>query len=50
MDIHFDDHGIFVVGSGRGGAVAININSTSVRLILICPVWKKLGTAKTVKH
>jgi hypothetical protein len=38
-----------VVGSSRGGAVAININSGSARLVLICPAWKKWGQAKTVK-
>jgi hypothetical protein len=38
-----------VVGSSRGGAVAININSGSARLVLICPAWKKWGAAQTVK-
>ena len=38
-----------VVGSSRGGAVAININSGSARLVLICPAWKKWGVAKTTK-
>jgi alpha-beta hydrolase superfamily lysophospholipase len=38
-----------VVGSSRGGAVAMNINSGDVRLVLLCPAWKKWGTAKTVK-
>jgi hypothetical protein len=38
-----------VVGSSRGGAVAININSGSARLVLLCPAWKKWGTAKKVK-
>lgn len=38
-----------VVGSSRGGAVAINIDSVSARLVLICPAWKKWGTAKSVK-
>lgn len=46
----FDQHQpAVVVGSSRGGAVAININSGSARLVLICPAWKKWGTAKTVK-
>jgi hypothetical protein len=39
-----------VVGSSRGGAVAININSGEARLVLLCPAWKKWGTARTVKH
>lgn len=38
-----------VVGSSRGGAVAININSGTARLILLCPAWRKYGTARTVK-
>ena len=38
-----------VVGSSRGGAVAMNINSGDARLVLLCPAWKKYGTARTVK-
>ena len=38
-----------VVGSSRGGAVAMNINSGGAKLVLLCPAWKKFGTAKTVK-
>src|ERR1017187_5894939 len=38
-----------VVGSSRGSAVAMNINSGSAKLVLLCPAWKKWGTAKTVK-
>jgi alpha-beta hydrolase superfamily lysophospholipase len=38
-----------VVGSSRGGAVAMNINSRESRLVLLCPAWKKYGTAKTIK-
>jgi len=37
-----------VVGSSRGGAVAMNINSGSAKLVLLCPAWKKYGTARTV--
>ena len=46
----FDEHQLdVVVGSSRGGAVAMNIKSGSARLVLICPAWKKWGTAKTMK-
>ena len=46
----FDQHQPdVVVGSSRGGAVAVNINSGMARLVLICPAWKKCGTAKSVK-
>jgi len=38
-----------VVGSSRGGAVALNINSGDARLVLLCPAWKKWGTVKRVK-
>jgi hypothetical protein len=38
-----------VVGSSRGGAVAMNINRGVARLVLLCPAWKKFGTARTVK-
>ena len=38
-----------IVGSSRGGAVAMNINSGQARLVLLCPAWKKYGSAKTVK-
>ncbi len=46
----FDKHQpAVVVGSSRGGAVAMNIKSGGARLVLLCPAWKKWGTAKTVK-
>ena len=38
-----------VVGSSRGGAVAMNINSGSARLVLLCPAWKNWGTARSVR-
>jgi alpha/beta superfamily hydrolase len=38
-----------VVGSSRGGAVAMNINSGDARLVLLCPAWKKWGRARAVK-
>lgn len=46
LDLHLPD---VVVGSSRGGAVAANLKSGSARLVLLCPAWKKWGTAKTVK-
>jgi hypothetical protein len=46
----FDQHEPeIVVGSSRGGAVAMNPDSGPVRLVLICPAWKKWGRANTVK-
>ena len=38
-----------VVGSSRGGAVAVNMNSGDAKLVLLCPAWKKRGSANTVK-
>ncbi len=38
-----------IVGSSRGGAVAMNIESKDTPLVLLCPAWKKWGTAATVK-
>ena len=38
-----------VVGSSRGGAVAMNLDSGDTPLVLICPAWKKYGMATTVK-
>ena len=38
-----------VVGSSRGGAVAMNIDSGDTCLVLLCPAWKTWGTAMTVK-
>src|SRR5215831_11780151 len=46
----FDKHQpAVVVGSSRGGAVAMNLISGEARPVLLCPAWKKWGTARTVK-
>jgi len=46
----FDQHQPHVVvGSSRGGAVAMNFGSAKARLVLLCPAWKKYGTVRTVK-
>jgi len=45
----FDQHQPdVIVGSSRGGAVAMNINSSDTPLVLLCPAWKRWGKAKTV--
>jgi len=46
FDSHHPD---VVVGSSRGGAVAMNIRSDPARLVLLCPAWKRWGSATTVK-
>jgi hypothetical protein len=38
-----------IVGSSRGGALAMNIEAGETPLVLLCPAWKKYGTVKTVK-
>jgi len=46
----FDRHrSDVVVGSSRGGAVVMNINSGDTPLVLLCPAWKRWGTATVVK-
>ena len=47
---HFDQHRPeVVVGSSRGGAVAMNIDTGSTPLVLLCPAWKRWGAATTIK-
>jgi len=38
-----------IVGSSRGGAVAMNLDSGNTPLVLLCPAWRKFGTARKVK-
>ena len=38
-----------IVGSSRGGAVAMDLDSGSTPLVLLCPAWRRWGTATTVK-
>ncbi len=42
-------HPDVVVGSSRGGAVAMSIDSGTTPLVLLCPAWKRWGKATTVK-
>lgn len=45
-----EKHGpALVVGSSRGGAVAMNLAAGAVPLLLLCPAWKRWGRARTVK-
>jgi alpha-beta hydrolase superfamily lysophospholipase len=46
FDTHQPD---VVVGSSRGGAVAMNFDSGRAKLVLLCPAWKRHGTARQVK-
>jgi len=38
-----------VVGLSRGGAVAMSLTIVEAPLVLMCPGWKRWGTARTVK-
>lgn len=38
-----------IVGSSRGGAVAMNFDSKDTPLVLLCPAWKNWGSATTIK-
>lgn len=38
-----------IVGSSRGGALAMNLECGDTPLVLLCPAWKKYGSARTVK-
>lgn len=45
----FDQHQPdVIVGSSRGGALAMNLDAGDTPLVLLCPAWKKYGTAKTI--
>lgn len=39
-----------IVGSSRGGAVAMNIESGDTPLVLLCPAWKRWGTVTKLKQ
>ncbi len=46
----FDRHSPHViVGSSRGGAAALNLQSGTTPLVLLCPAWKRWGTARVLK-
>src|SRR3954453_10795321 len=37
-----------LVGSSRGGAVAMTLHCEGARLVLLCPAWRKYGRAHSV--
>jgi hypothetical protein len=45
-DLHQPD---VIVGSSRGGAVALSLDSRDTPLVLLCPAWKNWGTVRTLK-
>ena len=38
-----------IVGSSRGGAVAMNLDAGSTQMVLLCPAWKRWGSVRTVR-
>jgi hypothetical protein len=44
----YQHHPDVVVGFSRGAAVAMNIDSGSTPLVLLCPAWKRWGEVTTV--
>ena len=46
----FDRHGRASSSVLRGGAVAMNVRAGQTPLVLLCPAWKRWGTAKTVNR
>ena len=46
FDLHKPD---VIVGSSRGGALAMNIKSSDAKLVLLCPAWKKWGASKALR-
>jgi alpha-beta hydrolase superfamily lysophospholipase len=42
-------HPDVIVGSSRGGAVALNLDSGSTPLVLLCPAWTRWGSVKRAK-
>jgi hypothetical protein len=38
-----------IVGSSRGGAIAMAIQSDRVPLVLLCPAWKRWGNVRVAK-
>jgi alpha-beta hydrolase superfamily lysophospholipase len=38
-----------IVGSSRGGAVAMNLDAGPTPMVLLCPAWKRWGSARTIK-
>ena len=46
----FDEHRPdVIVGSSRGGAIAMAIKSGRVPLVLLCPAWKRWGSVSIAK-
>jgi hypothetical protein len=38
-----------IVGSSRGGAIAMSLEAGPAPLVLLCPAWKRWGSVRTIK-
>ena len=47
VDLHRPD---VIVGSSRGGAVAMNLEADGIPLVLLCPAWKHWGMVGRVRQ
>lgn len=47
IDAHSPD---VIVGSSRGGAVAMNVEADDIPLVLMCPAWTHWGMVRRVKQ
>lgn len=48
-DAHRQNDPDVILGSSRGGAVAVNMRSEKKTLVLLCPAWKHWGSASVVQ-
>ncbi|QDU79528.1 Alpha/beta hydrolase family protein [Polystyrenella longa] len=49
QQVYDDEHPDVIVGSSRGSAVAMNLQSGQTPLVLLCPAWKNWGSVATIK-
>lgn len=48
QDVIYTEKPGVIVGSSRGGAVAMNVDSLGAKRVLIAPAWKKFGISSVV--
>lgn len=46
QSLYDQQHPEVIVGSSRGGAVALNLDAGSTPRVLLCPAWKRWGTVR----
>lgn len=48
QDLCDQHHPDVIVGSSRGGAIAMNLDAGSIPRVLLCPAWKKWGRVRAL--